>query len=206
MHRAHFAAILLAAPILWGVPAPAAAESPEHRVWPVHESRPGVAYGLSRSHHAIVYGGMHYYYDRGLWFRPWGGRLVAVVPPIGIAVPLLPPGHATLRLGERVYYHYDDVYYMRGERGYVVVDLPQSDARGGTRGEGASDELFVYPREGQNERQQRSDRFACHEWATGQTGYDPTLVGGGTDYSAARRANYLRALSACLEGRGYTVR
>ena len=38
------------------------------------------------------------------------------------------------------------------------------------------------------------------------TGFDPTRPGGGTSGSAdAARNNYNRAMSACLQGRGYQV-
>ena len=63
------------------------------------------------------------------------------------------------------------------------------------------------PKNGQSPQQQASDRYACHSWAKNQTGFDPTRPGGGVAQSeeASRRAEYRRAISACLEGRGYTV-
>ena len=36
--------------------------------------------------------------------------------------------------------------------------------------------LFAYPSAGQPEAQQRQDRFECHEWAVGQTGFDPMVA------------------------------
>jgi len=41
-----------------------------------------------------------------------------------------------------------------------------------------------------------------------QTGFDPSQSGGGVSASenAARRSEYLRAIGACLDARGYTVR
>ena len=36
--------------------------------------------------------------------------------------------------------------------------------------------LFAYPMRGQTLQQQDADRAACHEWAVGQTGFDPSLV------------------------------
>ncbi len=43
--------------------------------------------------------------------------------------------------------------------------------------------------------------------ATGQTGFDPTQPGGGVapDQNGARRQQYQRAMTACLEARGYSV-
>lgn len=190
----------------------------DHDRWSEHRYRGGpysrgvVVQRLPPRHRTIIYGGMPYYFDGGLWYRPWGGNFVVVAPPVGIVLPVLPNGYVTLNVGGRMYYRYDDVYYVRRNDGYIVVDPPlqdgadapyDSDRRGAPL---ARDEVFIYPNRGQGERLQRNDRFECHEWAVGQTGYDPTLAGGGSGYSPAHRADYTRALSACLEGRGYTVR
>jgi hypothetical protein len=63
--------------------------------------------------------------------------------------------------------------------------------------------LFMYPRQGQSDRQQAIDRQECSSWAAAQTGYDPSQPGRG---SAAQVANYQRATEACLDARGYSVR
>jgi hypothetical protein len=41
-----------------------------------------------------------------------------------------------------------------------------------------------------------------------QTGFDPTLNGGGvpSEQATTKRSDYQRAMSACLEARDYTVR
>jgi hypothetical protein len=69
------------------------------------------------------------------------------------------------------------------------------------------DGLTVSANEGQTSDQQRQDRYECHSWAVGQTGFDPSLPGGGVApaKNAARRSNYQRAMAACLEAHGYTV-
>ena len=75
---------------------------------------------------------------------------------------------------------------------------PQGQAAGG---------ISISPKNGQSPQQQASDRYACHSWAKNQTGFDPTRPGGGVaqNEEASRRSEYRRAISACLEGRGYTV-
>ncbi len=72
----------------------------------------------------------------------------------------------------------------------------------------ASHELFIYPKNGQSPDQQAKDRYECHTWASSQTGFDPTVANGGVPpgEAAAKHADYDRAMGACLEGRGYTVR
>jgi hypothetical protein len=69
--------------------------------------------------------------------------------------------------------------------------------------------IFVYPRQGQSEELQAKDRYECHSWAVSQTQYDPTQPSSWDIPEVQRnqmRADYQRAQSACLDGRGYTVR
>jgi hypothetical protein len=60
----------------------------------------------------------------------------------------------------------------------------------------------VYPRNGQSEKQTADDKFECHKWSVAQTGFDPTrsvnLQGTVMDYR--------RAMDACLDARGYSVK
>ena len=62
--------------------------------------------------------------------------------------------------------------------------------------------LYVYPAAGQSEAQIADDRYQCHTWAAGQSGYDPTLGAGSRDEAEG----YTRAFTACMEGRNYVVR
>jgi hypothetical protein len=62
--------------------------------------------------------------------------------------------------------------------------------------------LIVYPKNGQTEVQIAKDKFECHQWAVGQTGYDPTA---NAPAAASKRIDYMRAQVACLNGRGYSV-
>lgn len=64
-------------------------------------------------------------------------------------------------------------------------------------------EVTITPKNGQTQQQQWSDRYACHDWAVTQSGFDPTRKDATADQS--HRDAYRRALSACLEGRGYSV-
>jgi hypothetical protein len=66
----------------------------------------------------------------------------------------------------------------------------------------------MYPRSGQSAEQQARDRYECHRWAADQTGFDPTRPDGGVAVGDARakRSEYFRAMTACLEGRGYSVK
>jgi len=72
-----------------------------------------------------------------------------------------------------------------------------------------SEKIFVYPRLGQSEALQAKDRDECHNWAVSQTNHDPTHPSTLDMTEAQRnqvRADYQRAQSACLDGRGYTVK
>jgi hypothetical protein len=75
-----------------------------------------------------------------------------------------------------------------------------------------TEKIFVYPRQGQSEELQAKDRYECHSWAMSQTWREPRKVSMEEwtfiirSLPEAQRADYRRAESACLEGRGYTVR
>jgi hypothetical protein len=56
----------------------------------------------------------------------------------------------------------------------VLADAPNKP-----RGQ-APAELMVYPKNGQSQNQQITDRYECYRWAVSQLGYDPTSAGGGT--------------------------
>ncbi|MEJ0039166.1 MAG: hypothetical protein WDO68_24445 [Gammaproteobacteria bacterium] len=65
----------------------------------------------------------------------------------------------------------------------------------------------MYPRNGQNEEQTARDTYECHRWASKESGFDPTLAGGGVPpaQNSSKRADYQRAVKACLDGRGYVA-
>ena len=69
----------------------------------------------------------------------------------------------------------------------------------------ATEELHLTPRNGQSQEQQWNDRYDCHRWAKSQSGFDPTQPSGASGDNDSRRNGYRRAMTACLEGRGYTV-
>ncbi len=158
-------------------------------------------------HRVVAFGGVNYYYSRGVWYRPWGPRFVVVGPPFGIVVPFLPPYYATVWVGSVPYFYANSVYYTSVPGGYSVVEPPQGPVAEAPLP--PSDQAYIYPRQGQDDRKQADDKYACHKWAAGQTGFDPTQpppTGLSEAQAYQKRADYQRAMSACLEGRGYTVK
>jgi hypothetical protein len=149
-----------------------------------------------------------YWYAGGVWYGPYGGRWIVVAPPIGVFVPFLPAFYTTVWFGGIPYYYANDAYYVWQDsgHGYEVVDPPPG-AIASTEGPPTQD-LFLYPRNGQSAEQQGRDRYECHRWAADQTGFDPTQPLGGVPGEEARgkRGEYQRAMTACLEGRGYSVK
>ena len=163
---------------------------------------PGGGYAINRGDH-------HYWYHGGVWYEPYGPRWMVVGPPFGVFVPLLPPFYTTVWFGGMPYYYANDTYYMwhENEHSYEVVEPPGEAGAAATEAPPPPD-VFMYPRSGQSEEQQASDRYQCHRWAAGQTGFDPTRADGGVPVNEARsrRGDYFRAIGACLEGRGYSVK
>ncbi len=154
--------------------------------------------------------GTPYYQHGNRWYRPYGGSYLIVSAPFGLFVPYLPAYYSTFWYGGTRYYLADDTYYLYDpiRRGYTVARSPYGNDRDDDEDEdrvsesATTRELFIYPTKGQSESQQAEDRYQCHRWAADQVHYDPTE----SEYRATERAEYDRAISACLTGRGYSVK
>jgi hypothetical protein len=174
--------------------------------------RPGGFYGHGYSTGAYWRGG---YWHGGFWPRAYYG--------LGFSwfLPILPLAYATYWYGGVPYYYANDVYYTYDPsyEGYVATDPPPvGDSSAG--GEGAAGpppnagagpgpnagpapgdggaiagQIFMYPKNGQSEEQQAKDKAECQQWAAQQAGQ---VAQNGSDYQ--------RAMSACVEGRGYSAR
>lgn len=163
---------------------------------------------LPSRHFTVRYNSAPYYYSAGVWYHRGGLGFAVIAPPVGIIAPILPPAYTTIWYGGTPYYYGNNCYYVwkPDRNGYMVVEPPD-----GVVNESQpilAQELYVYPKEGQSEQQRADDRFACHQWANKETGYDPTHPAKNVSVVAlsSSRENYQRALKACLEGRGYSVR
>ncbi len=164
---------------------------------------------LPREAIEVQHRGSPYFYRGGEWYRPQGTRYVVIAPPLGAVVPFLPGVYATLWFGGIPYYYANDAYYLwRPElNGYVVAQPPAgTPSAAPAAASAASIEPFVYPKNGQTEAQQATDRYECHRWAVSQTSYDPTNPPQDNKPAESARADYVRALTACLAGRGYSVK
>ena len=154
---------------------------------------------LPRGSISIGFGGGQFFFQGGVWFRALGGRFVVSVPPFGIVAPVLPPAYATLWIGGAPYYYANGVYYAAAPgQGYTVVAPPpganEAQPVPVAPAPAAVPEPIIYPRSGQSATQIEADRQECNRWATTQ----PGAMGNATVFQ--------RAIAACLDGRGYTVR
>jgi hypothetical protein len=174
--------------------------------------RPGGFYGHGYSTGAYWRGG---YWHGGFWPRAYYG--------LGFSwfLPVLPLAYATYWYGGIPYYYANDVYYTYNPSydGYVATDPPPvADSSGGNDGAPPSagagpngapgpsgpapgdagpvaGQIFMYPKNGQSAEQQATDKAECQQWAAQQAGQ---VAQNGSDYQ--------RAMSACVEGRGYSAR
>jgi hypothetical protein len=167
-------------------------------------------HGVPHGAYPIQHRGVDYWYDRGHWYRRHGDVSIVIGAPIGAFVPVLPLYYSTVWWSGVPYYYSNDTYYTwdADENEYEVVAPPSGIESGGTTETPGSDEIFVYPKNGQSQEQQQRDRYECHRAAVDQTGFDPTAAGGGVAPDAAdvRRSDYMRSQAACLDARGYSVR
>ena len=162
-------------------------------------------YHLPHGYHSARYYGSPYYYHGGSWYRPYGPRYVVVAPPIGIGISVLPPFYSTVWFGGSPYYYADDTYYTyRPERReYVVTEPPRGEVKV-EPAQGGSDEVFVYPKEGQSEEQQATDRNRVPSMGSGPHRVRSCAArgqrgGDGHDLEAGRLST---RRTACLEGQG----
>jgi len=159
---------------------------------------------LPPGYRSYNWGGSSYYQHGGHWYRPYGGSYALIGAPFGLFVPYLPSYYTTVWIGGTRYYVADDTYYLYEpqRRGYVVARSPYQDGDEDQGEDPAAKDLYVYPTRGQSEQQQSDDRYECHRWAVDQAHYDPTEA----EYRAEAREQYDRAVTACLTGRGYSVK
>jgi hypothetical protein len=166
------------------------------------------------------YGG--YYGWRGGW--GWGGWGCCGWGWAGLGwyLPVLPLGYATYYWGGVPYYYVNNGYFVwNGAAGqYEAVQppagftpgapapagAPPSGAQNYATGNGQWTDLFAYPKGGQSMEQQTRDRQECQQWASNETGFNPTQPPTDPRDAAAKRENYLRAETACLQGRNYSVK
>jgi hypothetical protein len=163
--------------------------------------RPGYGGGFRGGY----YGGYRGFYGRGFYGRGygWWGW------PGGLFLASLPLYYSTWWWnGVPYYYAYDSYYVWNAPANqYEQVAPPAGLTNGGAPAPGApssgSSELFAYPKNGQNDEQQARDRQECRDWAASQTSGASGAVAAATPQSADSN---LRAQTACLEARGYSVK
>lgn len=159
-------------------------------------------------------GDLHHHYNgggfRGGWWGPgWFG--------LDLYLATLPWYYEAYEWDGVPYYYVNGNYWVwNGDVGeYEQVQPPAPLA---TEGPGEAPNqalrLFVYPKNGQSAQQQSKDEAECSQWASGQTSYAPSAHEGrqsggaavqNSEAASAQRQDYLRAESACLEARGYSV-
>jgi hypothetical protein len=171
---------------------------------------------LPDGYRPFYHGSDRFYFSGGIWYAPRGPGFVVVRPPVGLVIGVLPPYYSTVWFGGIPYYYADNVYYtwQPDQNGYVVTDPPPdadapapADVSSGAPPAGEPQmDLIIYPKNGQSKDQQAADQYECHTWAKGQTGFDPTQPAGNSPGNPdVARSNYNRAMSACLQARGYQV-
>ena len=134
-------------------------------------------------HGGGYYGG---YYD---WWAPW-----AVIGGAAVMAPYYSPYYYS------PYYAYPPVVIQEQPPVYVQPAPSVSPS--------TAERMFIYPRKGQSEELQAKDRYECHRWAVSQTHYDPIQPTSGMPGAQLNqmRADYQRAMGACLDAHEYTVK
>jgi hypothetical protein len=142
-------------------------------------------------------GGFHGGFRGGFCFRGGFGYGWWGWPGYGLFLATLPFYYSTVWWDGVPYYYADDYYYLWNPTAgaYQAVTPPAQIANRSALTPG-SEQLFAYPKNGQSAEQQARDKQQCRDWATSQAG-----AGAGSS-----TGDNLRAQTACLSGRGYSVR
>ena len=178
---------------------------------------PRVGYSLSilpPGYLDIGFHNRHFFFNAGVWFVHQGPRYIVTVPPAGVIIPVLPPAFTTIWIGPTPYYYANGIYYAPVNGGFVTVDPPagyeeasvmpppQAEPAAAPPMPPANNLVFIYPKQHQSEAKMASDRQECSNWASGKTGFDPDHP----SMDELQHGDYLRAISSCMESRGYGVK
>jgi hypothetical protein len=112
----------------------------------------------------------------------------------------LPAGAASVYVGGTRYWRHGGLWYRPWGPRWVVVPAPvelvavQPASLPEPALAPSRPDPVIYPRNGQSEAQTESDRRECNRWATGQPA------------AQADAAVFQRAVEACMDGRGYTMK
>ena len=126
-----------------------------------------------------------------------------VYPLKGAAAAILPGAAVSVQFGGINYWHHRGVWYRPWGPRWVVVAAPLAIVVPIVAAPGepapapaapSRPEPVTYPRHGQDAQQTEADRQACDRWATTQ----PAAL--------ADAAVFQRAVEACMDGRGYTLK
>ena len=192
------------------------------RFWPGCHYGPGFAWFLPvlPFGYATYYwgGNPYYYYDGGYysWNPDYNGYVATDPPPVADTASSSGSDEAPPPADDGQSQSYDvqpQTYEAQppSNPNTITASPPpasapalstaQSTAPRGNWSGGVSD-IVAYPRNGQTDQQTSNDKFECHKWSVAQTGFDPTR----SINLQGTAADYRRAMGACMDARGYTVR
>jgi hypothetical protein len=164
--------------------------------------------GYRGGYRGSYYGGYRGYYGG---YRGWGYGGGWWGWPTGLFLATLPLYYSTLYWNGVPYYYADNNYYLwdgpssRYEQVTPPNGLLNNSAPSSVgSGDAQAAELFAYPKSGQSLELQSRDRRECRDWAAAQgSGGATAAIAAATPQSADAS---IRAQTACLEGRGYSVK
>jgi hypothetical protein len=81
---------------------------------------------LSADCFIVLFNGQTYYYDQGSFYVQDPRGYLAVPPPIGIIVRVIPQHARGIDVNGQIYYRYKGVFYVQVPQGYQVVGPVQS--------------------------------------------------------------------------------
>ena len=78
----------------------------------------------------VLFGEQEFYYNQGSFYVQENSGYLAVPPPIGLVVPVIPSHARQINVDGQIYYRYKGVFYIQVAQGYQVVGPVQVPADG----------------------------------------------------------------------------
>ena len=78
----------------------------------------------------VLFGEQEFYYNQGSFYVQENSGYLAVPPPVGLVVPVIPQHARQIHVNGQIYYRYKGIFYIQVAQGYQVVGPLQVPGNG----------------------------------------------------------------------------
>lgn len=80
--------------------------------------------GLRTGYLRILFNGLPYFYDDGIYYQQAGDEYEEIYPPLGLGIPQLPDGAVVIGAGGLTYYYVGGAFYVPQGGAFVIAAPP----------------------------------------------------------------------------------